>query len=170
MRRARRPGIAFLGLGLMAVLACQRPPLGPGFEPAARPASHRARLYFYRSDSIRSLASVRVELDGRDLGTLDNEEYGTIEVAPGPHRFRAGLRSATFVAWGWNSQPLRLEPGETVFIRLSVRLSEHGGPVPGSAVEIPGRAAGMASENVFIERRGEDDALEELSRTTLGRP
>ncbi len=170
MRNRRLPRIALLGIGLLAAIACQRPPTGPPFEPATAPASHRARIYFYRADPTGSLATVRVELDGRTIGTLANDEYDTLEVTPGPHRLRVGLRSAAFVAWGWNSQPLRLEPGETVFVRLSVRLSEHGGVVAGPSVEIPGRAAGMASENVFIERRGQRRALEELARTTRREP
>ena len=124
----------------------------------------------YRADPRASLSRIRVDFDDRQLGALGNREYETIEVAPGPHHLRAGLRSAAFLAWGWNEQPIRLTPGETVFVRLAVRLSEHAAPHAGRAVDIAGRASGVASENVFIERVGEERALEELVGTTRRAP
>lgn len=172
MSRRQRPSLPRIGLGLitLVLLACQRPPPGPLFEMAPSPEPHRARVYLYRNDPTGSLATVRVELDGRPIGTFSNREYETLELSPGPHRLRVGLRSAAFIAWGWNEQPLRLEPGETVFVRLSVRLSEHAARSTSQAVEIAGRAPGVASENVFIERRGRSVALEELADTTRRQP
>ena len=166
--RPRRLLAAFVAVCIvLGALGCSgNAPVGPAFERAATPATHRARLYVYRADPRASLSRIRLEFDGREVGALGNREYETIEVAPGPHRLRAGLRGAAFLAWGWNEQPIRLTPGETVYVRLTVRLSDHAAPQTGRAVDIAGRTSGVASENVFIERVGEARALEELADTT----
>ena len=145
--------------------ACAKPPAGPPFELAPPPAENRARIYLFRSDPRPSRSTVRVTIDGREFGTFRNAEYETLELAPGSHQLRAGMRSLAFVAWGSNEQRLRLRPGETIFVQLSVRLTER--PQPGGReLEIPGRTSGAASENVFLQIRPEQAALEQLRATT----
>jgi len=162
-----RAGLAACLVGLL--LACASTPAGPPFRPESPPPPHRGRIYVYRADDQVSLARVRVDLDGREVGRLAHGEYETVEVSAGPHRLRAGLRGALLLAWGWNEHPLRLAPGETAYFRISVRLSEHTAPpsaAGSSSLDIAGRGQGVASENVFIELRPEFAALEELRFAT----
>jgi hypothetical protein len=170
-RRAARAAAFVLATAWM--LACARPPAGPAFTPERPPPPHRARLYVYRADDQISLANVRIEVDGRAVGRLSHGEYETLELSAGPHRLRAGLRGPLLLAWGWNEHPLRLTPGETAYLRVSVRLSEHAAaPIAAgsSTLDIAGRGQGVASENVFIELRPEAAALEELRSATRRRP
>ncbi len=167
-RAAGAASTLVVGLALV-LLACSSAPVGPAFEAARPPPPHRARLYVYRADEQVSLATIRLELDGRPVGRLGHGEYETFELSAGPHRLRAGLRGALLLAWGWNEHPLRLAPGETAYLRISVRLSEHEAPptaAGSSTLDIAGRSQGVASENVFIELRPEYAALEELRSTT----
>ncbi len=152
-------------LVVVASLACTKPATGPAFTAAEPPANDRARLYLYRVDPQGSLSRVRISLNGREIGDLRDHEYETLELAAGSHRLRAGLRGFGFVAWGWNEQPIRLEPGETAFVELSVRLAEHTTP-SARELEIGGRPEASASENVFIRRPGRVDAIESLETTT----
>ena len=78
-------------------------------------------LYLYRADDRGSLATVRVTLDGRLVGSLQNREYETIELHAGTHHLRAGMRGFAFLAWGWNDHRFRVKPGETVYLEISVR-------------------------------------------------
>lgn len=150
---------------ILALAACPQTPRGPGFVVAPAPSKHRARLYIYRADPRSSLSEIRVTLDGLEVGLFRDAEYETMEVAAGSHNLRAGLRSLGFVAWGWNTQRIRLTPGETVYIELSVRLTER--PTPsGQETRIAGRESGAASENVFIQRRGEPTARKIIRTTT----
>ncbi len=145
--------------------ACAKPPAGPAFEPAPPPPDHRGRLYVYRSDQPGSLASVRITIDGLEVGRFRNNEYETLELSTGQHHLRAGMRGFGLLAWGWNSHRFRLGPGESVYLKISVRLNEHS--TPGTRdLEIAGRASGAASENVFILRQSAEEALADLITTT----
>jgi hypothetical protein len=159
----------YVATGLLLTLllgsACATAPLGPPFSLAPAPAENRARVYLYRSDPHASLSTVRVTIDGREIGELRNDEYETLEVSAGSHHLRAGVRSIVLVAWGWNEQRVRLEPGETLFVELSVRLTEREQPAtPG--LEIAGRASGAASENVYLQIQPEKEALAALDTMT----
>lgn len=112
---------------------------------------------------------MRIHLDKREVGTFRNREYETLELPAGRHHLRAGLRSAGFVAWGWNEKRIHVGPGETVYIEISVRLVAR--EVPGGRdLEIPGRSMGVASENVFLQRRAADVARPHLDSTTRLEP
>ncbi len=138
---------------------------GPPFEPAPPSSPDRGRVYLYRLDERESLASVRVALDGKSIGRFRDHEYTTLELPPGPHRLRVGLRGFGWLAWGWNEHRFRLAPGETLYIKLAVRLSAR--TVPQSReLEIAGREPGTASENVFIILPTEREALTDLAATT----
>lgn len=169
MRRApqpRRRRLRPLYCSLFALaVACVGAPSGPPFQLAEPPPDNRARLYVYRLDPHASYSTVRVSVAGRDLGQFRNGEYETVELPAGTRLLRAGVRSLAFVNWGWNEQRVRLEPGETAFVRLSVKLSESG-PPEGSEADIAGRPSGRATQNVYIELRSEDQALEDLAGTT----
>ena len=56
-------------------------------------------------------------------------------------------------------------PDETVFVELSVRLSERAGPA-GRESEIAGRQSTVASDNVYIQQRSRQAALETIATTT----
>lgn len=164
-----RPAALLVALAALGLLACASAPRGPGFARADAPPADLARLYVYRGDPRPSFARVRLELDDQALGDLRDGEYTTLLVAPGPHLLEAGLRSAAFVAWGWNDQRLRLAPGETRYVRVSVRVQGREHP-PASGLEIGGRPTGTSSENVYLQIRSESDALRELAETTRGIP
>lgn len=160
------------GLGLclavttaLAASACATHSVGPPFELAAPPPQNRTRIYLFRSDSRPSLSTVRVTLDGREIGTFRNAEYETLELAAGSHHLRVGMRSVALVAWGWNEQRLRLEPGKTIFVQLSVRLTERAQP-GGRELEIGGRSGGAVSENVYLQIQPEGEALAQIEATT----
>ncbi|MCP4904997.1 MAG: hypothetical protein GY910_08445 [bacterium] len=157
--------VGFLLAMALIAAACAAPPTGPTFALATHPPEHRARIYLFRSDDRPSLSKVRVTMDGRDLGTFRNDEYEMLEVAAGSHHLRAGLRSFALVAWGWNDQRIRIEPGGTSYVRLSVRLTERAQP-GGRNLEIAGRTSGAASENVYLQILPEDEALPRLRVAT----
>lgn len=167
LQKSSRRGRLFSGLLaiLLMLSACATPPAGPAFEPAARPPENRARIYLYRFDTRPSFSTVRVTIDGREIGTFRNNEYETLELAAGSHHLRAAMRSVALVAWGSNEQRLRLRPGETIFVKLSVRLTERAQP-GGRELEIAGRASGTVSENVYLQIRPEREALSQLETTT----
>jgi hypothetical protein len=166
-KRGRRLQVGVLfAVALLATLSsCASAPIGPAFLRASDPARHRGRIYLYREDARSSLSALKVSIAGRELGTLRDGEYETLELHAGGHELRVGLRSLAFVAWGWNEQRIRLEPGETVYLKLSVRLTPHANP-GGRSLEIAGRTGGAASENIFIQHQGEAAALRALSSTT----
>lgn len=152
-------------LMLLLVSACASAPLGPPFERAPFPSESRARLYLFRVDERPSLATVRVTIDGREIGSFRNGEYETLELSAGSHHVRAGMRSIALVAWGWNEQRVRFAPGETLFVHLSVRLTEREQPTA-AGLEIAGRQSGSASENVYLQIQPERDAVAMLETTT----
>lgn len=159
-----------LPLLLWALLAsalgsgCASEPTGPDFRWAPEPPPNRGRVYVYRSDPRSTLSVVRVRLDGIAVGELRDGEYETIELAAGRHRLRVGMRSYSFLAWGWNEHEFQLEPGETVFLKIAVRLEDQGRGLtpPPRELEIGGRPEGYASKNVFILRSPRAEAQEEL--------
>ncbi len=167
------PGIwtaVYLVVLVCIATACTKPPSGPPFESAPPPPDHAGRLYLYRSDQPGSLASVRVTIDGLEVGRFRNNEYETLELSIGEHHLRAGMRGFGLLAWGWNNHRFPLGPGDTVYLRISVRLTEHSAP-QGRDLEIAGRPGGAASENVFILRVSAEEALSDLALTTrLPRP
>ena len=150
-----------LGLGL----ACAKPPAGPAFTPAAAPPEHRSRIYLYRVDPRPSLASVDIEIDGREIGRLRDAEYETIEIAAGSHHLKAQMRGLAFVSLGWNQHRFRTLPGEALYLEISVRLVERS--IPDSpSLEIAGRSSAGGSENVFLIERGATEALDRMRQTT----
>lgn len=167
--RRRRP-LARLILGMLIVgfLGCAATPPGPPFSVPEDPPDHRTRLILYRADRQASAASVRITVDGRELGQLRNHEYETILLGPGSHIIRADLRGFAFLAWGWNSHQIRLSPGETGYLEISVRLSARNVP-PTRQLEIAGRPSGTASENVFIVPISAKSAMPILEGTTRRR-
>ena len=156
--------VAILLLGFV-LAACAPRATGPPFSAAMSPAADRARLYLYRVDPRPSISPVRIRVNGRDLGILHDGEYATLELPPGARRIEAGVRSVAFVAWGWNDQHLRIAPGETAYVEISVRLTERTQPASRS-LDIAGRPGGAVSENVYLRPTGEADALEALRQTT----
>ena len=166
---AVRVAVSLFVLALISA-ACAKAPLGPPFENAPPPPDHRARLYVYRSDQPGSLATIRITLNGLEVGRFRNNEYTAIELPTGSHHLRAGLRGFGLLAWGWNSHRFRLAPGETAYLKISVRLAEHGAPESRNS-EIAGRSSRAVSENVFIIRQSAEAALSDLETTTrLARP
>ena len=159
--------LTLLGLihGASLFVGCAAAPLGPAFAKSESPPPNRSRVYVYRADTRSSLSKVRASIDGRLLGDLRDGEYETIEIASGAHRLRAGLRGFGLTAWGWNEKTIRLEPGKTLYIQLSVRLEGREQPGAG-ALDIAGRTGGSASENVYFQLQGEETALRELVGTT----
>jgi hypothetical protein len=150
---------------MVTASACPKAPLGPPFDPAPFPPNHRARLYVYRVDDRSSLATVRITLDGQNIGRFRNREYETFELPAGSHNLRAGMRGFGLLAWGWNEQRIRMGPGETVYVKISVRLDAQTAP-SSREIEIAGRESGSASENVFIIPRSAAEAISELYGTT----
>jgi hypothetical protein len=153
-----------VSLGCLS-LACVGSPLGPAFKEAPPPSVHRGRVYLYRADVRSSLATVHLTLDGRPVGRLRNLEYESVDLAAGTHELKATLRGFGFTAWGWNDHRFRLEPGQTLYLELSVRLTARAAP-EASNLEIAGRGSGAASENVFIVPREPKEALPALRATT----
>jgi hypothetical protein len=150
---------------VVTTLGCARAPIGPAFEAASAPAPHRGRLYLYRADSRNSFSQVSVRVGGLQVGRFRDAEYETLELPAGLHNIRAGLRSLAGVAWGWNEQEIHLKPGESVFVEISVRLTERP-QTGGRSLDIAGRTGGVASENVYLQRRSEKDALDRVQLTT----
>jgi len=161
-RSAAAFGLAVL---LLSLAGCAKTPAGPAFEIAPPPPAGRARIYLFRADVRSSRSSIRVTIDGREIGTFQDREYETLEISAGPHHLRAGLRSITFVAFGWNEQRIRLAPGETIYIQLSARLTERAQPAT-RELEIAGRTSGAVSENVYLQIQPERDALPQLRKST----
>ena len=94
----------------------------------------------------------------------------TFEVDPGPHRLDFRQRGLAFASWGWNRQRIRADSGETIYLEISVRMSAQPMAGSGRDLQIAGRDLGAASENVFLQRRGESAAREALAGTTLRAP
>lgn len=167
-RRTQRPlSLCILGLFLLCGLglACAKPPAGPAFTPAAAPPEHRSRIYVYRVDPRSSLASVDIEIDGREIGRFQDAEYETLEIAAGPHHLKAQMRGLAFVSLGWNEHRFRTLPGEAIYIEVSVRLAERS--IPDSrSLEIAGRSSAGGSENVFLIERGTAEALDRMRGAT----
>lgn len=118
----------------------------------------------YRVDPRPSLASVGIEIDGREIGRFQDAEYETLEVAAGPHHLKAQMRGLAFVSVGWNEHRFRTLPGESIYIELSVRLTERAIPASPS-LEIAGRSSAGGSENVFLIERGAEEALDRMRGT-----
>jgi hypothetical protein len=170
-RHRRTPWIGLLLATTLAALACGNRPYGPSFEPAPYPPENRSRLYVYRVDDRTSLATVRVTVDGIELGRFRDREYETVELPSGTHTVRATMRGFGLVSWGWNDQQARTRPGETVYLKLEVRLADvaatESPATRGREMEIAGRSDGApASENVFIVPRTSAEAVPELRLTT----
>jgi len=170
MRLEKSPAARILPTALALLLCfvaagCATPPSGPRFLRAEPPDAGRARLYLYRADVRSSRSQLRISIDGRELGILRDGEYDTLELSPGRHSVRVGLRSLGFVAWGWNEQQITIDPGKTAFLKLSVRLTERAQPA-GRNLEIAGRTGGAVSENVYLQQQGESEALRALASTT----
>ncbi len=163
--RIIRLASAFSVLVWLAI-ACAGAPKGPPFVSAAPPPDHRARLYVYRADPRASLATVRITIDGRELGRFRNNEYETTELSAGTHILRAGMRGFGLFTWGWNSHRFLVLQGETAFLEISIRLAET--TVPNSRnLEIAGRAnTAVANENVFIVSKSAQQALANLETMT----
>lgn len=144
------PALALLLAGLGS--GCARTPQGPAFEWAPPPPGHRGRVYIYRVDPRATLSTVRVEIDGREVGDFLPGEYETLELAAGSHRLAAGMRGFALLSWGWNEHRFSLEPGQTLFLQISVRLDrkDESNLPPPSGLEIGGRPEAQARQNVFI--------------------
>ncbi len=144
---------------------CTGSATGPAFQPPEPPANHRARLVLYRTDQQGSLASVKITIDGREVGRFRNREYETMLLTPGTHILRAGLRGFGFASWGWNTHRFRMTAGETTYLEISVRLAAREAPET-RELEIAGRPSGAASENVYIVPKSAHTALDDLQSTT----
>lgn len=169
MRKRRQHGAGSIfavtaWTGLM-LLACAPRPTGAPFVEPPSPSPDRARVTVYRLDPRASVSPVRLRIDGTPIGVLHHGEYETIELVPGVHPIEAGVRSVAWVAWGWNDLDLTVDPGETVYLKVSVRLMERSPPA-GRALEIAGRPGGAVSENVYLQPMGASDARRELAGTT----
>ena len=156
-----------LSAGLLGAIlvACSTRPMGPPFAEAPSPSPERARIYVYRLDPRASVSPVRLRVDGQPLGVLRHGEYERVDLPPGVHEIEAGVRSVAFVAWGWNDLGLHVGPGETAYLKISVRLTERSQPA-GRALDIAGRTSGAVSENVYLQPMGASEALAELAGTT----
>ncbi len=167
-KRLTPAALALAALLSTALLpACGPPPPGPRFESLPLPSGQRSRVVVYRGEDRSSLTTIGVTLDGQRLGRFRAREYETIEIAPGSHRLRAGLRGFAFTTLGWNEHRFRARPGEIVFLELQIRLNEtNPSNVPQSRdQQIPGNPDQRASENVFIIPRSRPEALSVLPST-----
>lgn len=174
----RRRATALLGIAPRLLLTltlissltvgCASDPVtGPVFVAETTAPEGHARVFVFRIDPQHSLSSVDLALDERSVGRLRNREYVRFDLLPGPHRLDFRQRGLAFASWGWNRQLLRVKAGETIYLEISVRMSAQPMPGSGQDLEIQGRPSGAASENVFIQRRSEADALPILADTTL---
>jgi len=159
---ALRPGLVLLLAGLG--IGCARTPQGPAFAWAPPPPENRGRVYIYRVDPRANLSTVRVQIDGRRVGDFEPGEYETLELAAGSHRLAAGMRGFALLSWGWNEHRFSVEPGQTLFLEISVRLDpkDESNMPPPSGLEIGGRPEGQARQNVFILTIPRSDAQEVL--------
>jgi hypothetical protein len=157
-------GLIVSGVGGIAA-GCAQAPLGPPFRAEPEPVAPRARLYLYRPEGRSDFSRVRVTVDGLEIGEFRSGEYDTLELSSGSHHLRAGVRNVAFVAWGWNDQRLRFDPGETLYVEVSVRLTERAQPAA-AGLEIAGRTGGVVSENVYLQLKPEAEALEALRAMT----
>ncbi len=165
-RRRRAGAVVLATAGLAAMLlGCAPRPTGPPFAEPPAPSPDRARITVYRLDPRASVSPVRLHVDGAPVGVLQHGEYDTLELAPGMHEIEAGVRSVAWVAWGWNDLGLHVGPGETAYLKISVRLTERSQPA-GRALEIAGRPGGAVSENVYLQPMGTGEARRELAGTT----
>lgn len=114
------------------------------------------------------MAVVKISIDGREIGTFRNGEYETLEVAPGAHRVRAGMRGLAFITMGWNEHGLDVKPGEVVYLQIQIRVdSQEGSPLgTPSGLEIGGRSDHRVSENVFLIERSRAEAIGDLQAST----
>lgn len=169
--KTHRLPLALTALTLLSsflLAACaSAPPAGPAFTPAPEPGPGRARLYVFRIDPQHSLSTVEIAIEGQPEGRLRNGEYATFELAAGSHRLNFRQRGLAFASWGWNRKQLRAASGETIYLEISVRMSAQPVAGTGRDLQIAGRDLGAASENVFLQRRGESAAREALAGTTL---
>ncbi len=152
---------------LFAVAGCLAPAPGPPFEWAPAPPEHRARVYIYRSDDLRSLSVVKASIDSLVIGTFRNREYETFEIAPGQHLLRAGMRGFAYFNLGWNESSFQVGPGEVVYFQLELRIDTLREPALGvpRELEIGGRPQASVSENIVIIRRPAAMAAEDLELT-----
>lgn len=169
MTNRRRRGSAGLVLsaGVLAAIlvACSTHPMGLPFTEALPPGPEHARIYVYRLDPLVSVSPIRLTVDGRPFGVLRHGEYERIDLPPGLHDIKAGIRSVAFVTWGWNDVRLHVGPGETAYLKISARLTERSQPA-GRALDIAGRTSGAVSENVFLQPMGASEARADLAGTT----
>jgi hypothetical protein len=159
--------LAVLGLLVFETACASDPATGPAFVADTAPPEGRTSVFVFRVDPQNSLSNVDLSLDGHDAGQLRNHEYVRFDLAPGIHRLDFRQRGLAFASWGWNRHQLRLRSGETAYLEISIRMSAQPMPGNGMELEIQGREGGAASENVFIQRRNEEDALRILADTTL---
>lgn len=168
--RLCRKSLAFMLLLALASIGwagCAREPTGPTFSWAPPPLPERGRIYVYRSDPRSSGSTVSARLDGQDLGHFRDGEYDTLEIPAGLHRLQVRMRGLAFLSWGWNTHQFRVQPGETVYLGISVRLEERGDRFtpPPPEIEVSGWPEDYASKNVFIQQRPRTKAAEDLITT-----
>lgn len=157
---ARAAGLALL---MLALAACASRSTGPPFAFALEAPRDSGRVYVYRADPRGSLTRVKVTIDDRELGIFRDQEYETILVSPGEHRLRAEMRGLPYLPMGWNEHRFQIEPGETRFLQLEIRIeSRQASP---RSLEIGGRSNDVLAENVFIRERNRSDAERDLKAT-----
>ena len=126
-------------------------PMGPAFEPAAPPSTHRALVYLYRIDRVGGVGPMRVRLDGGSSFELRNGEYAPLEVRAGGRKLQLALMWIGGVARGWSSIPFTARPGSTLYVRVWAGTEELDRGPEGLPDDFaaPGRGDRYAGVNVY---------------------
>lgn len=100
-------------------------PDGPLFAAATDPGPADALVYIYRTEPLRGVSGVDLELDAQNLGEVQNGEYLSMLVDPGRHVLGARLRWLGIVPRAWNRLEFVAEPGQTVYLRVWAGYQTH---------------------------------------------
>jgi len=168
-RRLLAGRVAAILLATSALLACgPKTGLGPAWKPAAPPGEQTALVYLFREDARSSPSNVHVELDGRDLGEMGDQEYAPLRVSPGLHELRVRLSTGLMLSTSWNRIQLAARGGETVFVRVFVDLdSTSVDPTLDADFGAPGRGSRNVTAKVFLSRPPNLEAQARVERCTL---
>jgi hypothetical protein len=144
-------------------------PDGPLFAAATDPGPADALVYIYRTEPLRGVSGVDLELDAQNLGEVQNGEYLSMLVDPGRHVLGARLRWLGIVPRAWNRLEFVAEPGQTVYLRVWAGYQTHPDHPQGARESSGGAPTGSVA--VFLSEQKADLAALELPamRRTSGR-
>ena len=159
MRKPRPPGVRRhsiclprIALIVLVLAACARPPSGPFYQQAAAPEGRRSLVYVYRIDKVNSVGAIKIRVDGGGPTIeIRNGEYLPLYLRAGGRRLELKLPLFGGLDRGWNSVPVRAEPGGTHFVRIWAGIDEIDRGLMGRPDDFgaPGRADRYANVNVF---------------------